>query len=69
MSGPKNLVALSRINKHPHLVVPVGRGVAGEPNGGLGQGPATGQHERSFQIVLCHVALNKIGCTFKFKYT
>ena len=69
MSGPRNLVVLSRINNHIHLVVPVCRGVAGEPNGGFGQRPAAGHHERSFQLVLRHVALNKTGSTFKFKFT
>lgn len=66
MSGPRNLVALSRINfiNSFHLVVPVCRGVAGEPYGGLGEGPAAGQHEGSFQLVLRDVAFNKTGSKF-----
>ena len=41
------------------LVVAVGGGVAGHPDGGPGQGAAAGQHEWGFQLVLLHVAVNK----------
>ena len=47
------------LKDHHHLVVSVCRGVAGEPDGGPGQGAAAGQHEWGFQLVLLHVAVNK----------
>ena len=65
MSGPRTHIASSHLtlkdhhHHHLHLIVSVCRGVAGEPDGGPGQGAAAGQHEWGFQLVLLHVALNK----------
>ena len=65
MSGPRTHVTSLRVTLkyHPqhllHLVISVCRGVAGEPDGGPGQGAAACQHEWGLQLVFLHVAVNK----------
>ena len=64
MSGPRTHDTSLRVTLKDHyhllhLVISVCRGVAGEPDGGLGQGAAACQHEWGLQLVFLHVAVNK----------